>query len=385
MATERQDFTFQATGRYFALTQRGLPDITAVELEELGGKECKVSYNGVYFSADMEALYRINHMVKTASRILAPLVSFKVHNEKELYKRCFSIEWERFMTPSRTFSISSSVSGSKISHSKFAALKMKDAIADRLREKFGSRPDVDTVNPDIPLNLNIRNNYCTLSFDTSGESLHRRGYRVNAESAPLHETLAAAIIRISGWDGRVPLYDPMAGSGTILGEAALRAGNRPSSVKERSFGFFHLPGFNKEIWEKVKKKSAEGTRDITEGLISGSDINKVHVKAARQNMNEIPGGENIKIIRSDFRDIDSITDACIISNLPYGQRLGNVEEAEKLYTEFGDFLKHKCKGSRAFLLCGSTALVKKIGLRTTRKIPLFNGPIETRLIELELY
>jgi len=385
MATIEREFIFQATGRYFALTQKGLSDITAGELEELGGRECKTSYNGVYFSADRETLYRINHMVKTASRILAPLVSFKVHNEKELYKKCFSMEWERFMTPVKTFSISSSVSGSRISHSKFAALKMKDAIADRLREKFGNRPDVDTLHPDIPLNLNIRNNFCTLSFDTSGESLHRRGYRVNAVSAPLHETLAAAILRISGWDGSVPLYDPMAGSGTILGEAALKAGNRPSSVKERSYGFCHMPGYRREIWEKVKKECAAGIRDIPEGLISGSDIDRVHVKAARQNMNEIPGGSNIKIIRSDFRDLDSISNSFIISNLPYGRRLGDVEEAGKLYTEFGNFLKHKCRGSRAFLLCGSTALVKKIGLRTSRKIPLFNGPIETRLIELELY
>ncbi len=385
MAKNRDEFIFQATGRYFAQCQKGISEIAAEELEELGAVDCKISYNGVYFTAEAEILYRINYMVKTVSRVLAPLVSFTVHNEKELYKKCFNIEWERFISPEKTFSISSSVSGSRINHSQFAVLRVKDAIADRLREKFDTRPNVNTIDPDIPINLNIRNNFCTISFDTSGKSLHKRGYRVNAVSAPLHETLAAAIIRISGWDGSVPLVDPMAGSGTLLGEAALKYGNLPSAVQNRSFGFFNMPGFNRNTWKEVKKRCDHEIKIIPSGLISGSDIDKVNVRAARQNMNEIRNGDNIKIIKADFREIESINNSMIISNLPYGQRLGNVEEAGKLYTEFGDFLKHKCKGSKAFLLCGSTELVKKIGLRTSRKVPLFNGPIETRLIELDLY
>ncbi len=385
MIKNKEGFIFQATERYFAQTQKGLSEIASDELRELGADQCKTSYNGVYFSADNEVLYRINYMAKTVSRVLAPLVSFTVHNEKELYKKCFNIEWEIFMSVDKTFAVSSSVSGSKISHSRFAALRVKDAIVDRLREKFGSRPDVKTDDPDIPINLNIRNNFCTISYDTSGRSLHKRGYRINPVSAPLHETLAAAIIRISGWDGSVPLYDPMAGSGTILGEAALRYGMMPSSVKERHFGLFNMPGFNQELWRKVKRNSDEKIRKIPPELISGSDINKINVKAARQNMNEIMSGENIRIIKKDFHDIESIENSMIISNLPYGHRLGNEEEAGKICSEFGDFLKHKCRGSKAFLLCGSTNLVKKIGLRTSRKIPLFNGPIETRLIELDLY
>lgn len=385
MIKNKEEFIFQATGRYFAQTQKGLSEIAAEELSELGADQCKTSYNGVYFSASEEVLYRINYMIKTVSRILAPLVSFTVHNEKELYKKCFNIEWESFMSAEKTFSISSSVSNSKITHSRFAALRVKDAIADRFREKFNTRPNVDTDEPDIPINLNLRNNFCTISFDTSGRSLHKRGYRINAVSAPLHETLAAAILRISEWDGSMPLYDPMSGSGTIISEAFLKYGNRPSSVKDRPFGFFNMPGFNKNLWREVKKNCNNGIREIGEGLIFGSDIEKINVKAARQNMNEIKGGNIVKIIKKDFREIESIENSMIISNLPYGKRLGNKEEAGNLYTEFGDFLKHRCKGSKAFLLCGSTDLVKKIGLRTSRKIPLFNGPIETRLIELDLY
>lgn len=385
MIKNREEFIFQATDRYFAQTQKGLSEIASEELSELGAGDCKTSYNGIYFSADAEILYRINYMVKTVSRILAPLVSFTVHNEKELYKKCLKIQWESFMSSEKTFAISSSVSNSKITHSRFAALRVKDAIADRFMEKFGKRPDVNTDEPDIPINLNIRNNFCTISLDTSGKSLHKRGYRINAVSAPLHETLAAAIIRISGWDGSMPLYDPMSGSGTLLSEAFLKYGNMPSSVKERSFGFFNMPGFDKNLWREVKKDCDNGIREITEGLISGSDIEKINVKAARQNMNEIKGGNIVKIIKKDFHEIDSIENSMIISNLPYGQRLGNEDEAAELYSEFGDFLKHRCKGSKAFLLCGSTKLVKKIGLRTSRKIQLFNGPIETRLIELDLY
>jgi len=385
MEKKYKELIFQATRRFFAQTHKGISHIAAEELTEYGASECKTSYNGVYFSADDASLYRINYMAKTISRILAPMISFSIHSEKELYKKCMQFEWEQFMDSKKTFAVSSSVSGSKISHSKFAALRVKDAISDRLREKYGERPDVKIDSPDIPINLNIRNNFCTLSFDTSGKSLHKRGYRINPVSAPLHETLAAAILIISKWDGSVPLYDPMAGSGTFLGEAALRYGNMPSSVKKRNFGFFNMPGFNKDLWLEVKNNCDKKTRNILSGIISGSDIEKINVKAARQNMNEIKGGENIEITRKDFRDIESIENSMIIANLPYGKRMGNIDEAGELYQEFGDFLKQRCKGSKAFLLCGSTQLVKKIGLRTSRKIPIFNGPIETRLVELNLY
>ncbi len=381
----KKNFIFRETKRYFAQTHKELGEISSAELKELGATDCKVSYNGVYFSASDEILYKINYMAKTISRIFAPLTAFTAHTEKELYKRCFNTEWETFMSPEKTFSVTASVSGSKINHSHYASLKVKDAIVDRLRDKYGLRPDIDTIDPDIKINLNIRNNFCTLSFDTSGNSLHKRGYRINVVSAPLHETLAAAIIRISGWDGETPLYDPMAGSGTFLGEALLKYGNRPSSVKKRNFGFFNMPGFKNDIWEKVKKSCDDNFKNVESGLISGSDINKSFVKAARQNLNEIADGENVKIVRKDFRDIELMENSTIITNLPYGHRLGNKKETEKLYKEFGDFLKKKCKGSKAFLLCGSSDLVKKIGLRTTRKIRLFNGPLEVRLVELDLY
>ncbi len=379
------ELIFQSTRRFFAQTHKGISGIAKEELSEYGASDCKISYNGVYFSADNESLYKINYMAKTVSRILAPMISFSVHSEKELYKKCMSFEWEQFMDSEKTFAVSSSVSGSKITHSKFAALRVKDAIADRLLNKFGKRPDVNVENPDIPINLNIRNNFCTLSYDTSGKSLHKRGYRINQVSAPLNETLAASILRISQWDGSVPLYDPMAGSGTFLGEAALRYGKMPSSVKERNFGFFNMPGFNEDLWHKVKNNCDKNTEKILPGIITGSDIEKINVRAARQNMNTIKGGKNILITRKDFRDIESIENSIIISNLPYGKRMGDIDEVGELYQEFGDFLKQRCKGSKAFLLCGSTNLVKKIGLRTSRKIPMFNGPIETRLVELNIY
>lgn len=385
MGNTPDKFIFHDTGRFFAQTQKGIEDIASEELSELGAAECKPSYGGVYFSAEKSALYRINYMAKTVSRILAPLDSFIVYDETDLYRKIYRINWESFMTPEKTFAVSSSVSASRISHSKYAALKMKDAIADRLREKSGRRPDVDTGEPDIPLNLNIRNNLCTVSIDTSGRSLHKRGYRIDSVISPMHETLAAAIIRISGWDGSKPLYDTMSGSGTILAEALLKYCNLPSSVKKRAYGLFNMPGFDRDIWLQVKRECDNNIRKPEPGLISGSDIDKTNVKAARKNLNEIPGGQDIKIIAKDFREIGSLEDSFIICNLPYGHRTGNEEEAGILYSEFGDFLKRKCRGSKAFLLCGSTDLVKKIGLRTSRKIPLFNGPIETRLIELDLY
>lgn len=378
-------FLYQKNHTYFAQCRHGIENIVADELKELGASDIIPGFSGVQFKASKEIFYSISYSAKTTSRILAPLRMFPIDDDKMLYEKTLNIEWENIFDVKNLFSVSASVSDSIITHSHFAILRIKDAIADRFRIKSGKRPDIDKDRPDIRINLNLRKNIARISIDASGDSMHKRGYRKEKVLAPLNETLAAAIIRISGWEGKIPLYDPMAGSGTLLAEGILKFKQLPSGFKREKFGFFFLPDFDKKLWEKVKNRIDSNVKYLPEFTISGSDIDKNSVRASKKNLSEIPDGNNAKVERKDFRDISSINNSMIISNLPYGQRMNRDIDMERLYKEFGDFLKKKCTGSKAFLLCGSTSLVKNIGLRTKRKIQFFNGPIETRLIELDLF
>ncbi len=380
-------FKYEEHEEYFAVVQRGLEEIALEELEELGAESCRTVFCGVKFKADRAVLYKINYCVRTVSRILAPLVSFACHSEKVLYSRVKDIEWERLLKKNGSFAVFASVSGSKINHSHFASLKVKDAIADYFMDKHNVRPDVDKESPDLWVNLNIRDNKATISVDTSGGVLHKRGYRVDSVKAPLQETLAAAMLRISGWNGDVPFYDPMCGSGTILIEAVMKYCRIPAAFKREHFGFFQLPDFDKNIWKQVKAEADAGIIECPSEFFGGSDLTKRSVVATGENLRELPGDvwKKVRIKKRDFRDIESLENCVIVTNPPYGVRLGKDEEPDLLYKEFGDFLKKKCTGTTAHILCGSTALVKKIGLRVSKRTQLYNGSIETRLARVELY
>jgi putative N6-adenine-specific DNA methylase len=379
---------FQETGRFFAQTQKELESLARQELEELGAVRCDESYCGVYFSAQPADLYRINYCARLVHRVLAPLFSFRCHSDKVLYQKARQLPWEKLFSIHHTFAVSANVSNSKISHSKFAALRLKDAVADRFRDKFSKRPDVDAGQPDLRLNLSIRNNKAVISLDTSGESLHRRGYRVEPVAAPMQESLAAAILRISQWDGETPLIDPMCGSGTLLAEALMKYCRIPSGFKRnwrKGYGFVHLPGFDERLWKKIKKEADSHIRPCPGGLISGGDIDAHAVDAARRNLNRVPGGDTVSIRRLDFRDIGETTGRTLVTNPPYGHRIGEKEQLFTLYRQLGDALKQQCKHSTAWILCGDKELTKHIGLKISRRIPLFNGPIESRLVKIEVY
>jgi len=376
-------FDYQKSNRYFAQVQRGLEEYAREELEELGGEDCKTSFLGVYFNADKETLYKINYSARTIIRVLAPLFTFTAHSEEILYKRVYDFNWDKIISLKDTFLISSSVTKSKIKHSQYAALKIKDAIADYFFKKYNKRPSVSKENPDIIINLNINNNKVIISLDTTGFPMYKRGYRDKTVPAPLSETLAATLLRISGWNGETKLIDPFCGSGTILAEALMLFSNIPSAYFRKKFGFFNLPDFDKVIWNKVKRDFK--IKKLKEDLIIGSDISKNAVIASRKNMDIFDDGKKVIIKKRDFRNLDGFENSIIITNLPYGKRIGNSKDVEIIYKEFGDFLKKRCKGSTAYILCGSTSLVKKIGLRTSRKIILYNGPIEVRLVELKMF
>lgn len=382
--------------RYFAQVQRRLEPVALKELEELGATGCKETYCGVSFNAGPAVLYKINYCAATMMRILAPLIRFPCSSDTELYNRARQFQWSELFSLKQTFSIDANVSGSRITHSRFAALRLKDAVADHFREHRGQRPNVDPGQPDIRLNLNIRDNQAVISLDTSGESLHRRGYRLVSVTAPMQETLAAAIIRLSGWNGQQPLIDPFCGSGTLLAEALLHYSRIPPGFKRKRFGFFNMPDFDAKTWQRVKDDSDRNIRECPEELISGSDNDARAVEAARRNLDALPGGDRIAVRKADFRSTGPAEGRTIITNPPYGIRMSGKKKEKRgpagppdlqtdLFRELGDFLKQQCTRSTAFILCGDKELTRHIGLKISRRIPLFNGPLDSRLVRLDIY
>ncbi|WKZ69672.1 MAG: THUMP domain-containing protein [Melioribacteraceae bacterium] len=378
-------YNYQKSNRYFAQVADDIKDITADELESLGATGIKEAYKGVYFNASQSNLYKINLYSSLINRILAPLYSFDCHSENYLYKTAYDIEWEKLFSSDETFAVFASTINSNINHSKFAALKLKDAIVDRFRNTQGKRPNVDTRNPDVWFNLFIENNHAVISLDTSGGSLHRRGYRKESVEAPMIETLAASLLKISGWNGTTDLYDPFCGSGTILCEAYLHVTNTPTSINRKKFGFEKLPDFNSKLWKEVKAEALDNIKEIRDGLISGSDVSKEAIKAAQINCNEIDKSGRISLRQTNLFDIKELNNKTIICNPPFGIRLKHNQDLSDFYKQFGDFLKQKCKGSTAYIYFGDREYIKKIGLRTAMKRPLQNGGLDGRLAKFELY
>jgi len=372
--------------RYFAQMADEIKEMAEEELQSLGATETKPVYRGLHFQATPEVLYKINCHARLLNRVLAPLVTFKCHSDHYLYKKSFQIPWDDFLDSSGTFAVFATVSHSAIRHSQFAALRLKDAVVDFFRERTGERPSIDRRNPDVWLNLHIQNNEATISLDTSGGSLHRRGYRRSSVAAPMVETLAAAIIRHSGWDGSIPLHDPFCGSGTLLCEAYMHAVNMPAAILRTKFGFERLPDFDLSLWQTVRKEGLESMRKVPPGLISGSDISSEAVRAALDNCAEIIGNKGlIKIEQKDLFKLEHLHGRVIICNPPYGIRMNKITDLSGFYKNLGDFLKQRCGGSTAFIYFGERKYLKSIGLRPSWKKPLANGGLDGRLAKYEMY
>ena len=378
-------FSYQKSGRYFGQIAEGLEDLGKKELQELGARDIKPIYRGYYFSADKAALYRINYCSRLLSRILAPLIRFDCHSDKYLYRTAAKINWPSFFDLKKTFAVQANVSHSKITHSKYASLRLKDAIVDVFREKAGKRPNVDTRDPDILFNLHIQNNKATIYLDTSGASLHRRGYRLESVTAPIQETVAAAIIRLSSWNGTRPLVDPMCGSGTLLCEAMMHYCRIPAGYLRKKFGFAALPDFDARTWAVVKKEMDSRIRDLPPGLISGSDISGEAVAAAKKNTRCFAQGADIALSVRSFQNSKSLENSVIICNPPYGIRLEKDSDIRKFMKQLGDFLKQRCRGSDAYLYFGNRELIKSIGLRPTWKKILISGGLDGRLVKYSIY
>ena len=378
-------YVYQKSNRYFVQTADDIKDIAEDELSSLGASEIKQAFRGLYMTAAPEVMYAINFRARLINRVLAPLISFTCHTDRILYNRAVKIEWADFLNCAQTFAVFATVSHSAIKHSKFASLRLKDAIVDYFKNKRGNRPSVDTRNPDVFFNLHIENNRATISVDTSGGSLHRRGYRKSKVDAPMIETLAAAVIRLSEWTGEGPLYDPFCGSGTLLCEAYLAASDTPAAILRNKFGFEYLPDFKPEIWKSIREKARLNIKTIPGGLIMGSDISREAVNVAIRNCSFIDKNRVIDVKKKDIFEIDRIENATIICNPPYGIRLGIEKDLSAFYKQFGDFLKKRCQGSNAFIYFGEREHIKHIGLRPSWKKQLSNGGLDGRLVKYSLY
>jgi putative N6-adenine-specific DNA methylase len=378
-------FDYQINNKYFAQVSSKMETLCEEELIELGAVNTKIDYRGVHFEADNKALYRINYTSRLISRVLAPLISFPCHTTNTLIKTAKKIKWDLLFPVEKTFSISASISKSKITNSLYASQCLKDGIADYFRETYGKRPDVNTVSPDVRFNLHIEKDQAIVSLDTSGESLHKRGYRLLAGEAPMPETLAAAIIRLSNWDGENILLDCMCGSGTILCEALMHYCRIAAQYLRSNFGFFYMPEFQPDIWKNIKEENDKNIRPLPKGLIIGSDKSQKSIEVAANNLSRLPFSDSVELSCKQFQNIKQFENGTLIINPPYGIRLGELDEVQVLYKNLGDFLKLKCKGTKAFIYTGNQSLRKSIGLKTSKRIHLDNGKLEGVLIQIDSY
>jgi len=369
----------------FAAVPRGAEEITAGELERLGISKVQVVRGGVSFAACRQELYRANLWLRTASRVMVRLAEFPCSGPDELYAGAFAIDWTSILTPSMTLAVDCNLRDSAMTHSGFVALKTKDAIVDCIRQACGSRPSVDTASPDVRINVHLFKNRCTISLDSSGDPLDRRGYRLERNEAPLRETLAAAVVALTGWDGSVPLADPMCGSGTIPIESALVAGKAAPGM-QRTFGFQRWLDYDAAVWSKLVKEAENGAVKLPIGLITGYDQDSRALKLASRNAAKAGFEGQLHFFHANLEEFKPEGEGgVIIINPPYGKRLGDEEELKELYCRIGDILKQRCRGWTGYVLTGNLELAKYIGLKASRRFVLFNGAIECRLLKYDLY
>jgi putative N6-adenine-specific DNA methylase len=362
-----------------------MEELGAAEIKRLGAVEIRPVFRGLHFKADQAALYHINYQSRLVSRVIAPLSTFPCHDTDRLYRNARKVPWKEILGVDQTMAVFANLSNSKIRHSQYAALCLKDAIADYFREDCGRRPDVRRIDPDVWISLFIENNRAVIGLDTSGGSLHRRGYRQEGVEASIQETLAAAIIQLSEWDGSRALVDPMCGSGTLLAEALMHHCRIPSAFLRPRFGFEQLPDFDRGRWSVVKTEADAAIRAPTAGLITGGDIDPAAVQLARISLRRVPHGRALRVHTSDFRQRTDLAGRVIVCNPPFGIRLKPQGGTEAFYRELGDFLKQRCAGATAFIYFGDREMLKHIGLRPSWKRPLMNGGLDGRLAKFEMF
>lgn len=370
--------------KMLAKTLFGFEDILAEELRNLGAINVEKGVRSVFFEGDKGFMYKANLCLRTALKILKPIKTFQVRNETDLYQKVYDMPWEQLLTVHNTFAIHATLSDAIFNHSQFVALKTKDAIADKFRNTEGRRPDVDVKHPDISINIHIHRNQVSVSLDSSGSSLHHRGYKTATNIAPINEVLAAGMLLLSGWDGQSNFMDPMCGSGTILAEAAMIACNIPANINRKEFAFEKWADFDSELFEKIVDSSLSKTREFHHS-IWGYDKAPSAVQKAKENIKNANLTEYISIKHYNFFETYKPEEGKLhmVFNPPYGERL-NID-MEEFYKSIGNTLKQNYPGTDAWFITSNMEALKFVGLRPSRKIALFNGKLESKLVKFEMY
>ena len=370
-----------------AKTFKGLEQVLAAELVQLGANNVQVERRAVSFTGDKRMLYTANMCLRTASRVLVPILSFKAQKADDIYEKVKALDWSQYMTVKTTFQIDATVYSDYFRHSQFVTYRVKDAIVDYWMERENQRPSVKLEGADLYLNVHIAGDRVTLSLDSSGESLHKRGYRVANTQAPINEALAAGMLLLAGWNGQSDFYDPMCGSGTLLIEAALIARNIAPGVYRQGFAFEKWADFDADLWDEVYNDDSR-EREFKH-KIYGSDAGFYAVQAATKNIQSASLQRDIEVkqIRvEELRLADTNTEgALVMINPPYGERLSQDKNVLRLYQDMGTALKHQFSGATAWVISSNEEALKCIGLRPAKKIHLVNGDLECLFNKYELF
>lgn len=367
-----------------AKTFFGFEEILVKELQQLGAQEVEMGTRAVSFKGDKGFMYKANLSLRTALKILKPICQFRAFNDQSLYKGIQGIDWSKYLNASQTFVIDTTIHSDNFKHSQFVSQKAKDAIVDQFREKFGQRPSIDKDFPDLRINIHIDRDQCTVSLDTSGASLHHRGYRSATNIAPINEVLAAGMLLLSGWDGSSDFLDPMCGSGTILAEAAMIACNIPANINRKEFAFEKWNDWDNDLFDQIIDSLMKRTKEFHYKII-GYDKAPSAVNKAKDNIINANLEDYVTISQANFFDTkkETVGPLHMVFNPPYGERLDI--DLERFYRELGDTLKNNYPNTNAWFITANLEALKFVGLRPSRKIKLFNGSLEARLVKYEMY
>lgn len=372
------------TFRITIKTLQNLEEVLAAEMRDIGANSIEIGRRVVHCEGDLALVYRCNLHLRTALRVLIPVLEFPIRQADDIHRQAMKFDWTTLLNLDQTFAIDPNVNSEFIKHSNYASVKLKDAIADTFNRQFGKRPNVDPERPDVLFHLHVDNHRVSISLDSSGESLNRRGYRSRGAQAPLNEVLAAGMIMLTGWRGASHFYDPMCGSGTLAIEANMIARNMPPQSLRNEFGFMYWKSFDKGLWQNVKREAMLRMVEPTHRIFA-SDADKLQLQVAQENIDNAGFADDIMVSQRDFMELHPISgEGVIVMNPPYGERM-NEANIIPLYKAIGDHLKHSCTGHSAWIISSDENALKRVGLKPSRKIALINGTFDCRFYRFDLF